>query len=151
MNEATRQVVTLPEHTTQPESAVAPHFAERLSDITIASAVARAVRTVPGVVDLSPGVVVPRATFGAGERVTGIVVHHPAPNVIVLEIHVLLSEARCNTAAADVAKPGAGRDAAALNVLQGIAAHIRETVHAAVQGMVAPIVVRADVVIDDLV
>lgn len=124
--------------------------AEWVSDVALASAVARAVRTVPGVVDLSPGLVVPRVTYGAGERVPGIVVHHPAPDAVVLEIHVFLSEADCGVAGTATTHSAAAGDSESLNALRGIATHIRETVYAAVRDVPSAPVVRADVLIDDL-
>ena len=150
MSETSIQAASLPERSMQRGSAPNRRSAEWVSDVALASAVARAVRTVPGVVDLSPGLVIQRATYGAGERVTGIVVHHPAPDAVVLEIHVFLSEADCGVAGPGIAHSGAARHSEALDALRRIATNIRETVHAAVRDMLPPAVVRADVLIDDL-
>ena len=64
----------------------------------------------PGVVDISPGVFALAATYGLGQRVTGIVVHHLTPDHtpdqtpdVALEIRVVLSEAHCKMVAADAA------------------------------------------------
>lgn len=123
---------------------------EWVSDITVASAVAQAVRTVPGVMDLSPGLSTPAATYGAGRRVTGIVVHHSTPDDIALEVHVVLSEAHCAAAPADAIVDSPASGAQDRGVLAGIASQIREVVYKAVHETASLALVRVDVFIDDL-
>jgi len=151
MGKATKQRMALHEHAKQPASAPDVDLTEQFSDIAVASAIARTVRRVPGVVDLSPGLVTQSATYGIGERVSGVVIHHLAQHKVVLEIHVLLSEAYCKATACDAGRRGAAHECGALNVLDAIAAHIREAVNASAAAMPLPMVVRADVLIDDLV
>jgi hypothetical protein len=45
----------------------------RVSDLGLARAIAAAVRTVPGVAELSPGRFAEVATYGAGDRVSGVI------------------------------------------------------------------------------
>src|SRR5215467_1752491 len=72
-----------------------------ISDVALASATERAVREVAGVTDLSPGLATPVATYGPGQRVTGIAIHHPAAEEVIFEVHVILSEAHCIMGSAD--------------------------------------------------
>jgi len=122
----------------------------RVSDITIASAVAQAVHTVPGVVDLSPGRATPAATYGAGRRVTGVVVHHPTPDDVALEVHVVLSEAHCTTPSTNATGDSTASGSQGHGVLADIASRIREVVYGAIQAMASLVLVRIDVFIDDL-
>lgn len=91
------------QRTEQPSNPLAS--SARLSDVTLARIIAQAVRATPGVVDLSAGLTAPVATYGAGQRVTGVIIHHPdqAPDSYVIEIHVILSEALCAPATSDSA------------------------------------------------
>jgi hypothetical protein len=62
----------------------------RASDIAIARAVAEAVRATPMVQDLSSGTAELAVTYGPRERVTGVMVRHPNPRDISIEVHVVL-------------------------------------------------------------
>ena len=123
---------------------------EPVSDIAVASAVAQAVRQVPGVADLSAGRLAPAATYGARQRVTGVVVHHLADDEIVLETHVVLSEAYCAMAPSEEAPGSAGSVSNGPGRLNEIASRIRAVVYEVVKEMPSRILVRADVFIDDL-
>lgn len=150
---AARQSTATPEATAQQQNGEARgRPGERVSDLAIAGATAQAVRNVPGVADLSAGLVVPAATYGSGQRVNGVVVHHLTPDTIGLEIHVIASEAFCGMAAADatVEPQSVARDAEPPGLLAEIAARIREVVYRTVQDMTALAIARVDVLIDDL-
>lgn len=126
---------------------------EPVSDLTLASAAAQAVRMVPGVVDLSPGYAAPAATYGPGQRVAGIVVHRPTTEEIVLEVHVVISEAHCALASADSSSKLVERDshdAEESGPVSEIASRVRNVVCATVQSMAAQARVQVDVFIDDL-
>src|SRR5436305_9012478 len=84
---ATDQTPVAPESATPQNSGQEKRPAGPVSDLALAGAAARAARTVSGVVDLSPGHGTPAATYGSGQRVTGVVVHHLALEEVVLEIH----------------------------------------------------------------
>lgn len=142
---AMSQPAAPPSETAQPE-----RVAERVSDLALARAAAQAVRAVPGVVDLSPGLVALAATYGSGQRVTGVVVHHLTPDTVVLEIHVVLSEAHCNTALAAATPHSMGRESESLAVLTDIANRIRAAVNDTARDIAAPVLARVDVLIDDL-
>lgn len=122
----------------------------QVSDIAFASAVAHAVRAVPGVVDLTPGTVAKVATYGSGQRVDGIVVHHLSPDEIALEIHVALSESESKRAVADSAREPSEHATEATGLLPMIASRIRRAVYDIAQGMSPPVLTRVDVLIDDL-
>jgi hypothetical protein len=150
MDGSTRQRVTMPEHAKLPASAPVEGATGPVRDIAIAGVVARVVRATPGVVDLSPGLVMPSATYGSRERVPGVVVHHLAPDKIVLEVHVILSGAYCKAVASDPEKSGVASGSETLNALHVIAEQIRERVYAAAQDLPLPTLTQADVLIDDL-
>jgi hypothetical protein len=119
--------------------------------MAIARTVAQAVRSVPGVVDLSPGLTRMAVTYGAGQHVTGVVVEHPAADEIVLAIHVILSQAHCETAAAsDTAERPTERSAERAGAMSQVADRIRDATYAALRAMASPVLVGADVLIDDM-
>ncbi|HKT39478.1 MAG TPA: hypothetical protein VJR48_13965 [Ktedonobacterales bacterium] len=126
--------------------------ANQVSDFTIATAAAEALRAAPGVVDISPGVFALVATYGSGKRVAGIVVHHLTPDQIALEAHVVLSEAYCHemlaTAATESARSERGTEGK--SVLGDIADRLREAVYGGLRGTASLPLARVDVYIDDL-
>lgn len=125
---------------------------ERVSDIALATAVARATRDVPGVMDLSAGRFALAATYGgSGQRVTGVVVRHPTPSTIALEIHVILSQApREQSPGAEAAPAHAGQDADEHGSLTSIADQIRAVAFRTAEAMSASHLMAVDVLIDDL-
>lgn len=146
-------------HPTVSASAAAPHEtaiaaeegpANRMSDFSIATVAEQAIRAAPGVVDISPGVFALVATYGAGARVTGIVVRHLTPDQLALEAHVVLSEAYCHELSATTVTDSAGREAEGKSVLGDIADRIREAAHAGLRDTISPPLARVDVYIDDL-
>lgn len=129
-----------------------PSAPERVSDIALAGAIAQAVRAVRGVADLSPGLGAPAATYGPGQRVSGIVVRHlaPAPDRLALGVHVVLSESSCEPAAADSGGSPAPYRPEGPGAMTTIADRIREAVRATVRSMALPAPVAVDVFVDDL-
>lgn len=121
-----------------------------MSDIELASAAAHSARAVRGVVDLSPGLVAPAATYGPGQRVAGIIVHHPTMERVILEVHVILSESHCERAWADLGLEPDEHDAGETGPVTEIASRVRDAVCATVQSMAPQGRVRVDVFIDDL-
>lgn len=121
-----------------------------VSDLAIAGAVAGAVRAMPEVVDLSPGITMLAATYGAGQRVTGVVVHHIAPDTLVLEVHVVLSEEHCRAATTSRASDAAVHRPGEIGLLIDAANRIREAVHAVVHDTTSLPLEQVDVLIDDL-
>lgn len=150
MRHAVKQSASLPPESTHQVSEPPQRAPEQVSDIAVASDVAQAVRMVPGVVDLSAGHVAVAATYSAGQRVTGVVVHHLSPDEIVLEIHVILSEADFTRASSDAAPDSAGTDSDGLGRLNDMASRIRGAVYDVLKEMPSLVLVRADVLIDDL-
>lgn len=123
---------------------------KQVSDLAIASAVAQAIRTAPEVVDLSPGLFALVATYGSGQRVAGVVVHHLTPDQIVLETRVILSEAHCNALWAAFASDSAEGGAEGRGILTDIASRIREVVYESLRDITSPRLAHVDVFIDDL-
>jgi uncharacterized alkaline shock family protein YloU len=101
-----------------------------VSEVALAQAVAAAVRAVPGVADLSPGRFVEVATYGAREKVRGVIVKQTAESLDV-EVHVC------------------ARYAASL-VLTELAALVRESISQCVGASGAGMVRQTNVVIDDV-
>lgn len=154
-----RQSTASPETTespTQRDSKRSQRAPERSSDLALASAAAQAVRMAPGVVDLSPGLYAPVATYGPGERVVGIIIHHSAPEQVVVEVHVTLSASACEAAAKDAivgkdaALDMATDDAELRGPIREIASNIRVAVREAVRSVAPQVVAQIDVFIDDL-
>jgi uncharacterized alkaline shock family protein YloU len=123
-----------------------------MSDFTIATAAAQAIRAAPGVVDISPGVFALVATYGSGKRIAGIVVHHLTSDQIALEAHVVLSEAYCNemSAATETESDRRKSRVEGKSVLGDIADRIREAVVSGLRGTTSLPLARVDVYIDDL-
>ena len=134
------------------ETATTPRegSANQVTDFTIATAAAEAIRATPGVVDISPGVFALVATYGTGKRVAGIIVRHLAPDQLALEAHVVLSEAYCNEVSAAAATGSVTRGTKGGSVLGDIAGRIREAAHAGLRDMISPPLTLVDVYIDDL-
>lgn len=105
---------------------------------------------VPGVVDLSPGLAAPVATYGPGQRVVGIIVYHPTTERVILEVHVILSESHCELAWADSGLEPVEHDAGETGLITEIANRVRDVVCATVRDMASRVRVRVDVFIDDL-
>ncbi len=103
-----------------------------------------------GVLDLSPGLFALAATYGSGQHVTGVVVHHPAPEALALDVRVVLSEAQCNVLAAAAAQESEGRVAERSAIMLDIASRIRDAVAAAARDVTRLGLIRVDVFIDDL-
>lgn len=126
---------------------------ERISDIALATAVAGATRDVPGVAELSAGRFALAATYGgSGQRVTGVVVRHPTPSTVALEIHVILSQAprERSPGAGEAERAHARQDADEHGSLTSIADQIRAVAFRTVEPMSASHLMAVDVLIDDL-
>lgn len=125
-----------------------------VSDIALAEAVAKAVRVAPEVVDLSQGRSMLAATYGPGRSVAGIVVRHPTLDTLALEVHVILSEARCTQTstgiATGIAMEPEGQDAQIHGPVNEIANRVRSAARVAAQQTTTAAVEQVDVFIDDL-
>lgn len=121
-----------------------------MSDMTIAQAIAQAVREVPGVLDLSLGWSALVATYGAGQRVAGVVIHHPVPGETRVEVHAVLSERHARTMRLDAAAGETGSRSRRQPILIQIADQIRSAVERIASALRQPALVGVDVFIDDL-
>jgi uncharacterized alkaline shock family protein YloU len=124
-------------------------LAQRVSDLALADAVAHAVQVVPGVAELSPGLVTPVATYGPGRSVAGVVIRHPTLETLAIEVHVDLSEAHCMWAVTAADDRGA-RDSEGCAPITEVAHLVRGEVRRSTQDMTSSALVRVDVFIDDL-
>jgi hypothetical protein len=117
-----------------------------VNDITIAKLLAQAIRATAGVVDLSPGLFALEATYGPGERVLGIVLSHPAPNALTIEVRVVLAETVLREALCALPSTEAGETALLLRFAQQLRTVVAHTIRTLdVAGLTA-----VDVAIDDI-
>jgi len=124
--------------------------------MTIAKAIATAVRMTPGVVALSPGLLALAATYAANERLVGVVVRHSGSHNaadIAVEVHVTVAmeapEASHVEAQGDVPSLSAQTETSEIAVLTRIANQVREAVYRAMQDLRLPPPSAVDVLIDD--
>ena len=101
-----------------------------VSDVSIARAIVAAVRSVPGVADVSPGRFAEAATYGPGEKVRGVAVSQAAG---ALDIEVHLCALYADTL-----------------ILPELAARVRSAVRQSVEALGAGLLRRIDVAFDDL-
>ncbi len=121
-----------------------------VSDVSLALAVSDAVRDTPGVIDLSPGQTAIAATYGAGQRVTGVVVTHPQPDAVAIEVHTVVGGPELAlTATTARPAPTAGSDEPR-GILIDLAEQIRTAAHQVADVMLPNKVTTVDVFIDDL-
>ena len=105
----------------------------------------------PGVVDISPGLFALVATYGSGQRVVGIAIHHLTPDQIAIEAHVILSEGHCHEMWASViASESEEESVEGQSILMDIASRIRRAVYEGLREMTSQTLVGVDVFIDDL-
>jgi hypothetical protein len=123
---------------------------EQVSDLTVARAVAEAIRRVPGVVDLGAKCFPRATTFGSGQSVSGVAIRHATGGKLALEVHVIVSSV-------PPARPGAEcqavqplPDMQEHSVLIHLANEIRTLVYRAVEHMGVDTLSAVDVLIDDL-
>ena len=102
----------------------------QVSEVSIARAIVAAVRSVPGVADVSPGRFAEAATYGPGEKVRGVVVGRAAGGLDI-EVHL------CALYADSL-------------VLPELAARVRSAVRQSVEALGAGPIGRVDVAFDDL-
>jgi hypothetical protein len=107
-------------------------------------------------VDLSAGLTTPVATYGAGQRVTGVIIRHPdlSPDTYAIEVHVILSETPYLSAAPQSAarapQESAAETSAQPRPFTEIADRIRMEARRAAQTRVTLSTSAIDVYIDDL-
>jgi hypothetical protein len=117
-----------------------------VSDIAIAKLLARAICGTPGVVDLSPGLFAIEATYGPGERLPGIVVRHPTPDTLAIEIRVVLAKKLLREALSAESCTDADR----APLLLRFADQLRTVVAHTISKPDAPVLTAVDVAIDDI-
>jgi uncharacterized alkaline shock family protein YloU len=101
-----------------------------LSEMSLARAVVAAVRGVPGVADMSPGLFAEAATYGPGDKVSGVVVDRTG-DALAIEVHL------CALYAESL-------------VLPELAARVRRAVRQSVEALDAGPLRRIDVVFENL-
>ena len=139
---------TTPKRKATPAAHVPDGDPEQESDVRIAEVIARAASDVPGVAALSPGNPPAAATYGPGQTVHGIVLHHRPRGTLVVEVHVVAGDAELGSMLASRrADPGAEPNA----VLPALAEEIRSQVARAMRDMAMRAPASVDIYVDDLV
>jgi hypothetical protein len=119
-------------------------------DLQLARCIASCVCAVPGISGMGCGVFALVATYGPGERITGVVLHHLTSTALTVEVHVCLDE-RTLLQTADVASfSDFTADSAISPVVVGITDHVRDAVWRAIEPFYRRELVTIDVVIDDI-
>ena len=130
-----------------PSTQMAP---ERLNDMVIANTIAIAVRAVPGVLDMGQGLFAKAATYGPGKNVPGIVLHHPTPDTLSVEAHVVLEEASFIKAYSEISGSDASSTSGATPMLLRFTDQIRAVVTQTLEHLGLPVSTMVDVTIDDI-
>lgn len=134
----------------QDPSATPPAYSGA-SDSAIARAIVAAIRAMPGIADVSPGLVMLAATYGPCERVVGVVVRHDSPHDTAVEIHVVVEGvARPNSATRGGDAPATPGEASDVAVLAQVVSQIRATICDVVSSLNLVPLSAIDVFIDDI-
>ena len=123
---------------------------EHLSDIVIANTIVHAIRAVPGVLDMGQGLFAKAATFGPGKHVPGIVIQHPAPDTLTVEVHVILEEAAFTKAYSEISGSVASSRSGTTPILLRFTDQIRAVVTQTLAHLGLPVTTLIDVTIDDI-
>jgi hypothetical protein len=118
----------------------------RLSDLHLAQAIARAVCRIPGVLEMSPGRFALEATYGPGMHVSGVVLRHPTPDALIVEVRVILMESALAASSPFVSVTGTGEKVVLLQMASRIRTAIARTLHR----LGVDILTRIDVAFDDV-
>ncbi len=145
-------------HVKTPAHDVPQHISQSIpgysqaSKMIIAKAISEAVRATPGIVDLSPGLLVLAATYDANERLVGVVVRQSSPHEIAVEVHVTVAmEAPPNVEAQGNASfVAAPTETSGIAVLTRVANQVREAVYRAMQDLRLAPPASVDIFIDDI-
>jgi hypothetical protein len=132
-----------------PSTQVVP---ERLSDMGIAQAIVHAIRAVPGVLDMGQGLFAKAATYGPGKHVLGIVLHHPTPDSLAVEVHVVLEEASFIKAYSELSSSdvSSGSSSGTTPILLRFTDQIRAVATQTLEHLGLPVATMVDVTIDDI-
>ena len=118
---------------------------EPMNDMVIANAIAHAIRGVPGVLDMGQGLFAKAATYGPGKHIAGIVLRHPAPGELLVEVHVVLDVTTFIKALSDV-----NSSSAKTPILLRFTDLIRTVVSQMFEHLGLPAPSTVDVTIDDI-
>ena len=123
---------------------------EHLSDIVIANTIVHAVRAVPGVLDMGQGLFAKAATYGPGKHVLGIVLQHPTPDSLSVEVHVILEEVSFIKAYSEISGSDASSSSGTTPMLLRFTDQIRAVVNQTLEHLGLPVSTVVDVTIDDI-
>ena len=123
---------------------------EHLSDMVLAHAIVHAIRAIPGVLDMGQGLFAKAATYGPGKHVAGIVFHHPTPDALSVEVHVVLADAWFIKAFTDVSRLDVSSSSDTTPMLLRMTDHIRAVVSQTFEHLGLPAPTLVDVTIDDI-
>ena len=136
--------------TEEAQTPSAPLVSGRLSDTDIANAIVHAIRDVPGVLDMGQGLFARAATYGPGKHVSGIVMHHPTPDTLSVEAHVVLEEASFIKAYSEISGSDSASSSGTTPMLLRFTDQIRAVVTQTLEHLGLPVSTMVDVTIDDI-
>lgn len=121
---------------------------EHLNEMAIAKSIARVVRRLPWIVDMSAGPFQEKVTYGRKGHVRGVVLRHTASGASAIEISVVIAE----KALLDAFSPASVRtsDLDTVPILLRLADQLRVVVYHTTQDLGLSVLTEIDVSIDDI-
>ena len=123
---------------------------EHLNDMVIANAIVHTIRAIPGVLDMGQGLFAKAATYGPGKHVSGIVLQHPTPESLSVEVHVVLEEASFIKAYSEISGSDTSSSSGTTPMLLRFTDQIRAVVNQTLEHLGLPVSTMVDVTIDDI-
>lgn len=123
-------------------------ISKHLNEMIIAKSIARVVRRLPWVVDMSAGPFQEKITYGRGGHVNGVVLRHTASGASAIEIGVVIAE----KALLEAFSPTSVRtsDLDIVPLLLRLADQLRVVVYHTTQDLGLSVLTEIDVSIDDI-
>ena len=129
----------------EPERGV---VSEHLNEMVIAKSIARVVRRLPWIVDMSAGPFQEKVTYGRRGHVSGVVLRHTASGASAIEISVVIAEKALLEAFSPISVRASDLDT--VPMLLRLAAQLRMVIYHTVQDLGLSVLTEIDVSIDDI-
>ena len=129
----------------EPERGV---VSEHLNEMVIAKSIARVVRRLPWIVDMSAGPLQEKVTYGRRGHVSGVVLRHTASGASAIEISVVIAEKALLEAFSPISVRTSDLDT--VPMLLRLAAQLRMVIYHTVQDLGLSVLTEIDVSIDDI-
>jgi len=129
----------------EPERGV---VSEHLNEMVIAKSIARVVRRLPWIADMSAGPLQEKVTYGRRGHVSGVVLRHTASGASAIEISVVIAEKSLLEAFSPISVRTSDLDT--VPTLLRLAAQLRMVIYHTVQDLGLSVLTEIDVSIDDI-